>query len=243
MTTTRERFGFLTGALIAILVFGLLGIWVVRPDAGPSPFAKAGLAPTEADTNPGPDSDEEKDEQADGVERRVEAWELALAQGKAGQAGKRTYIKAEAAPGTSSWEGEVPVDTMVDDWEPAIAADPNSPYVYVLTTRYGTDKPCKGNCPTPFIALVVSADGGATWSPSRPLCACKGGGQFDPIIEVVPNTGDVYSLYMVGFNVWFQKSTDHGTTWSAPVKTYGNVSWNDKPIIAVSDDGRDVYAA
>ena len=48
---------------------------------------------------------------------------------------------------------------------------------------------------------------------------------------------------MIGFNVWFMKSTDHGATWSAPVKTYGNVSWNDKPILAVSDDGKDVYAS
>lgn len=243
MTTTRERFGFLTGALIAVLVFGLLGIWVVRPDAGPSPFAKAGLALTEADTTLGPDSNEEKNEQAESVAERVAAWKEALAQGKAGQAGKRTYLTGAAAPTVTGWVGEVPVDTMVDDWEPAIAADPHSPYVYVLTTRYGTAKPCPGNCPTPFIALVVSADGGATWSPSRPLCACKGGGQFDPIIEVVPNTGHVYALFMIGFNVWFMKSTDHGTTWSAPVKTYGNVSWNDKPIIAVSDDGGDVYAA
>ena len=46
---------------------------------------------------------------------------------------------------------------------------------------------------------------------------------------------------MNGFNVVFVKSTDHGATWTAPVKTYGSVSWNDKPVIAVSDDGRDVY--
>ena len=26
-----------------------------------------------------------------------------------------------------------------------------------------------------------------------------------------------------------------------PVKTYGNVSWNDKPVLAMSDDGKDVY--
>ena len=48
---------------------------------------------------------------------------------------------------------------------------------------------------------------------------------------------------MIGFNVWFTKSTDHGATWSPPVKTYGNVSWNDKPILAVSDNGQDVYAS
>ncbi|MBF8290887.1 MAG: Exo-alpha-sialidase, partial [Chloroflexi bacterium] len=44
-----------------------------------------------------------------------------------------------------------------------------------------------------------------------------------------------------GYNVVFMKSTNHGTTWSAPVKTYGNVSWNDKPVLAMSDDGKDVY--
>ena len=46
---------------------------------------------------------------------------------------------------------------------------------------------------------------------------------------------------MNGFNVMFIKSTDHGAHWSAPVKTYGSVSWNDKPILAVSDNGNDVY--
>jgi hypothetical protein len=46
---------------------------------------------------------------------------------------------------------------------------------------------------------------------------------------------------MNGFNVLFTKSTDHGATWTAPVATWGNVSWNDKPVIAVSDDGKDVY--
>jgi hypothetical protein len=243
MTTARERFGLLTGALIAMLVVGLLGVWVSRPADDPGSIAKAGLPSSEADTTPGVDANEERDEQAEGVERRVEAWEEALREGRAGQAGKRAYLRGAAAPTVTGWAGEFPVDTMVDDWEPAIAADPHGPYVYVLTTRYGTDKPCSGNCPTPFIALATSADNGVTWSETRPLCACKGSGQFDPIIEVVPNTGHVYSLFMIGFNVWFMKSTDHGATWSAPVKTYGNVSWNDKPVIAVSDDGQDVYAS
>ncbi len=61
------------------------------------------------------------------------------------------------------------------------------------------------------------------------------------MIEVVPNTGDVYAAYLNGFNVVFLKSTDHGLTWSVPINTYGNVSWNDKPALAMSDDGRDVY--
>jgi Neuraminidase (sialidase) len=115
--------------------------------------------------------------------------------------------------------------------------------VYLLTTRYGEPKPCAGNCPVPHIAIEVSSDNGQTWSEGEPLCACKGSGQFDPIVEVVPATGHVYALWMNGFNVVFQKSTDHGETWSAPVPTWGNVSWNDKPVLATSDDGRHVYVS
>ena len=92
--------------------------------------------------------------------------------------------------------------------------------------------------------LKVSSDGGATWGPDRFICTCSGiGSQADPIIEVVPNTGAVYAVFMNGYNVMFTKSTDHGATWSTPVKTYGKVSWNDKPILAVSDNGNDVYVS
>ena len=171
MTTARERFGLLTGAVIAILVVGLLGVWVTRPAEDPGPIAKAGLPATEADTNAGGDANEERDEQGEGVEQRVEAWEEALREGRAGQAGKRAYLQGAAAPTTTGWAGEIPIDTMVDDWEPAIATDPHAPYVYLLTTRYGTDKPCPGNCPTPFIALAVSADNGVTWSDGQARCA------------------------------------------------------------------------
>ena len=134
------------------------------------------------------------------------------------------------------------MNVPTDDWEPAIAADPNAPFVYMLTTRYAP-KPCPGNCPSPWMALEISSDGGATWSNGVPLCACKGSGQFDPIIEVVPNTGHVYAIYMNGYNVVFTKSTNHGQTWSTPVKTYGQVSWNDKPVLAMSNDGQHVYVS
>ena len=103
----------------------------------------------------------------------------------------------------AGWAGEQLMDAAADDWEPAVAADPSAPWVYLLSTRYGSTKPCPGNCPDPYIALEISSDGGATWSDGKPLCACKGSGQFDPIIEVVPNTGQVYAVYMNGFNIMF----------------------------------------
>jgi hypothetical protein len=140
----------------------------------------------------------------------------------------------------AGWTGEEAADPQADDWEPAIAADREDPYVYLLTTHF-VAKPCPGNCPVPHISLHISTDGGKTFGPQQPLCACKGSWQYDPVIEVVPNTGAVYAAYLNGFNVVFVRSTDHGKTWSAPVKTYGTVAWNDKPALATSDSGRDVY--
>ncbi|HEU4572952.1 MAG TPA: sialidase family protein [Candidatus Limnocylindrales bacterium] len=215
-------------AIAFIAAVGFIGATQPSPADGPGALARAkGDA---ADVNP------EAEEQAEQAEERREAYEEAERQGKV-TAGRP---KGSAAPAAATgWAGETVVDSVSDDWEPAIAADPSSSYVYTLVTRYA-GKPCSGNCPSPYIVLGVSSNGGATWT-SKPLCACKGSGQFDPIIEVAPGTGGVYATYMNGYNVVFTKSTDHGATWSAPVKVYGNVSWNDKPTLAVSDNGVDVY--
>lgn len=174
-------------------------------------------------------------EQAATTQERLDALAAARA---AGTFGQRAEITGAAALG---WAGEGVVSATTDDWEPAIATDPSAPWVYLLVTRYGVGKACQGNCPTPYMVLERSKDGGATWSDGVPLCACKGSGQYDPLIEVVPNTGDVYAAYMNGYNVVFLKSTDRGKTWSDPVPTWGKVSWGDKPSLAVSDNGRDVY--
>ena len=179
----------------------------------------------------------EAQEQATTTQQRLDALRAAR---QAGLFGEREAVQARPAAG---WLGERLLNAGTDDWEPAVAADPSAPWVYVLTTRYGQPKPCPGNCPVPYIVLERSSDGGHTWTKGIPLCACKGPGQFDPIIEVVPGTGHVYAVYMNGFNVVFVKSTDHGRTWSAPVSTYGNVSWTDKPVLTTSADGRDVYAS
>ena len=158
---------------------------------------------------------------------------------------------AKAAPTTqpaAGWVGSQLLSSSTDDWEPAVATDPAAPNVYLLTTRYGVDPPgCASHCPSPFITLTSSTDGGRTFGAQVPLCLCLGSkAQYDPTIEVVPNTGAVYSAFLNGdrhdgFSAVFTKSSDHGRTWSAPVHVYGSVSWTDKPEIATSASGKDVY--
>jgi hypothetical protein len=183
----------------------------------------------------------EVEEEAHETQERLEALEKAIAEGRFGSA---RPIANHPAPG---WTGEQLFTPKTDDWEPAVAADPRAPYVYMITTRY-TLKVCRG-CPSPWIAMTISKDGGSTWGPQRPLCRCKGSAaQYDPIIEVVPRTGAVYAMFLNdtranGFNAVFQKSTDHGRTWTRPVHVYGRVPWTDKPELATSPNGRDVYSS
>src|SRR5262249_40965653 len=151
-------------------------------------------------------------EQGEQARERNEAFEQAV---EAGTAGKALTITTSPATG---WVGEQVVNPTFDDWEPAVAAEPTTgpggpADAYLLPTRYAAPPGCSGNCPNPYIALYTSTNGGVNWSAGSPLCACKGSGQFDPIIEVVPGTGAVYALYMNGYNVMFIKSVDHGQTW------------------------------
>ncbi|MEX2626367.1 MAG: sialidase family protein, partial [Ilumatobacteraceae bacterium] len=176
-------------------------------------------------------------EQAITTEQREAALEAALQDDRFGTAGR---LVGRAAPG---WAGERVMAATKNDWEPAVAADPHRPFVYIVATRYGDGKPCPGSCPSPYMALEISNNGGHTFGSPKPLCACKGSGQYDPIIEVVQSTGWVYAVYMNGFNVMFIRSADHGKTWSEPVPTYGNVTWTDKPVMTTSADGKHVYVA
>ncbi|MEA2521422.1 MAG: hypothetical protein QOI81_1068 [Actinomycetota bacterium] len=149
-------------------------------------------------------------------------------------------LTALPSPG---WTTEKVWNRGHDDWEPAIAADPNSPYVYTLTTRYGGAQAC-GTCPKIAIILRVSDDGGVSWGPDQYLCSCAGEhNQFDPIIEVDGN-GAVHAAWLNGFKpgVTYSSSTDHGQTWSTPVDAVSS-HWSDKPNLAVSADGQDVYIA
>jgi BNR repeat-like domain len=141
------------------------------------------------------------------------------------------------------WSTERVWNSNHDDWEPAIAGDPSAPYVYELTTRFTGPRRCT-YCPRPSIVLRVSADGGRTWGADSFVCVCEGThrGQYDPQIVTDAN-GTVYAAWLEGFSpgTSVARSTDHGRTWSDPVSM--PTTWSDKPWLAVSPFGQDVYVA
>jgi hypothetical protein len=165
------------------------------------------------------------------------------------EAARRARGRVASAPVASApaqgWQPETVWSASNNDWEPAVATDPSSNRAYELTTRYGGPKACKA-CPDPSIILRTSSDGGVTWGPDSFLCACRNvKAQNDPVIAV-SNTGAVYAVFMNDYNpgVVFTKSTDHGATWSTPISLKGSsLSFTDKPWMAISPNGQDVYVA
>jgi hypothetical protein len=230
---------------LLVIVVGAVLLAVIRADGGsPASAPKDGGSQVSGD----PDAEaragnNESEEEGNLTAERLDALAAAKAAGKFG--GKAA---ATTNPATG-WVGSRLLNPATDDWEPAVAADPKAPYVYMLTTRYGQPKTCSSHCPTPYLAFTTSTDGGSTWGPQAPLCVCLGSkAQYDPTIEVVPNTGAVYSVFLNAdragaFSAAFMKSTDHGATWTDPVHVYGNVSWTDKPEVTMDATGKDVYVS
>jgi hypothetical protein len=195
------------------------------------------------------DSGEQRAGQSEGeeegavTEARMEALREARLAGTFGTAATN-LTPFTATPG---WTGEQLLNANFDDWEPAVAADPVDPYVYILTTRYGA-APCNAKCPSPYLALTISSDGGAHFGDQVPLDGSKGSNsQYDPEIQVSADTGQVNALFLnadraAGFSTVYVRSDDHGVTWTKPVHVYTK-SWTDKPEITSSPDGQDIYVS
>jgi hypothetical protein len=159
----------------------------------------------------------------------------------------QTRIERFASPSAASalfdaervWSGN-------DDWEPALATQPNSTVVYQAVTRYSGTKACNG-CPFPIIIVRKSTDGGNTWGPDRNIPVTKYK-QNDPEIEVATD-GTLYLAWMDAFKpgIRFAKSSNGGQTWTTPVfltpTKGGTPNWGDKPLLAISPNGQHVYVA
>lgn len=139
-------------------------------------------------------------------------------------------VTSPTAPGWEmerAWSGH-------DDWEPFVAADRSSPFVYQMTTRF--------NATVSGIFIRRSADGGATWLPDH-LVAPIDQWQADPQVAVAEN-GVVFVAWLDGPD-WMSKlvkSYDHGATWTTPVVIAPSLRWTDHPWVVVSPEGNDVYA-
>ncbi len=151
---------------------------------------------------------------------------------------------AVAAPALPSFADEQAFPGAGAYWEPTVAVDPSSSYVYQAVTYINASKTCSG-CPVTAIFLRASPDGGATWGAAHPISLAGGKGwQYDPQLKVAAD-GTVYALFLQKFDpgsVLF-RSTDHGATWSGPFTMNGALPYNDKPILEISPDGKDVYVA
>ncbi|TMK93536.1 MAG: hypothetical protein E6G37_06215 [Actinobacteria bacterium] len=175
----------IVSSILAVVIAGFLTVGGATAAAPPG-----GRAGTEREGAKGGNA--EAEEQTQQTQERLDAVRAAKAAGT---------LRVQAAPPAppSGWAGERVISPTADDWEPAIAADPNAPYVYLLATRYTGPTACGNQCPLPYHVLKISTDGGATWGADRYLCSCRGvQGQFDPEIEVVPSTGAVYAAWMNG---------------------------------------------
>ena len=123
-----------------------------------------------------------------------------------------------------------------DDWEPTVAADPSSSWVYQMTTPQRPH----------YLLFRSSSDGGSTWNPSRKICrrSINPNWQYDPQVAVARDgTVDVVCLDMFNPGVVFTQSHDHGKTFSSSVRLDGSRSYSDKPTLVVSPSGSDVYVA
>jgi BNR repeat-like domain len=92
----------------------------------------------------------------------------------------------------------------------------------------------------------ASHDAGRTWSASRRICrhAVRVPFQYDPQLTVTAD-GTIDAVCLDGFSpgVVFTQSRNRGRDWSAPVRLDGALRYSDKPTLAVSHSGSDVYVA
>jgi len=123
-----------------------------------------------------------------------------------------------------------------NNWEPTVAADPGSNWVYQLTSDQDSLK----------ILFRGSSDSGDTWGPAKSFCGPRNPNlwEYDPQIQVSLD-GTIYAACLNRFNpgVVFTKSTDHGETWTRALRVDGKLGYSDKPILLISPSGQDVYLA
>ena len=138
-----------------------------------------------------------------------------------------------------------PSHESTDCWEPALAAGPNGRVYVVAGRRHGAPKDKDFDQQQ---VIWRSANGGKTFEAPRPV-STEGSSHYDQRIAV-DEKGTIYVSYMDAVRdangrrssrLRLALSHDEGRTFTAQTVTTYRVS--DKPELAISRDGRDVYIA
>src|SRR3954463_4528482 len=172
------------GVVVAVLLLASLAVVMALALTGGSTSASPSASAPATESEQSSESDAgiepkggsaEAEEEAAQTAERIEAWHQAK------DAGTLRVQQAVAAAPAAGWTGEHVVSPTADDWEPAIAADPNSPFVYLLTTRYTGPTACGNKCPLPSMRRKAWGAGGARGGPDRSLSPASAvGAQADP---------------------------------------------------------------
>jgi len=105
-----------------------------------------------------------------------------------------------------------------------LVIDPNNHYVYQSFSGIANagEEVCstQGTCGYHVVYVAVSKDGGKTFTDqvvyNNPTTTVSYGHQFINIS--VDRTGNLYAVYCDNHNIYYSFSTNHGTSWSAPVQ-------------------------
>jgi len=171
-------------------------------------------------------------------------------QGASGGAGDRRTVVVSSEDGGKTWSGPVEAqgpDEKVREIAPPVVGRDGSVYI----AWRNRDDPGTATHP---IVVAKSSDGGATWSrtpigdvgaPPTSAPAPAGSSGY-PRMAIDPNNGALYVVY-VAFNFGdldtiFQRSTDGGATWSAPLRVNDDPKGNGirqfTPQVFVAPNGR-----
>jgi hypothetical protein len=108
--------------------------------------------------------------------------------------------------------------------------DPSNHYIYQTFSGIANanEEVCsqEGTCGYHVVWMAVSTDGGKTFTDNmvynNPNTTVSYGHQF--VNVSIDKAGNLYSVFSDNHNVYYSYSTDHGTTWSAPVQVNASPS-------------------
>lgn len=110
-----------------------------------------------------------------------------------------------------------------------LVIDPNTHTIYQTFSGIANsgEVSCsqQGTCGYHVVWVAVSTDGGKTFTDNmvydNPDTTVSYGHQF--VNLSIDKAGNLYSVYCDNHNIYYSYSTDHGTTWSAPVQVNSGV--------------------